>query len=105
MNFVLVPWSICNGCFAHAGWLDSWNGVKSLVRGAVDGARATYPGYKIVSTGHSLGGALATLAAAELRKAGYTIDLVFLSSGLSHMLPLTDVSSTLMVHRWWATVR
>lgn len=76
LNFVLVPWSICNGCSAHAGFLDSWKSVRSIVQGAVQGALTTYPNYKIVSTGHSLGGALATLAAADLRKGGYTIDLV-----------------------------
>ncbi|KAK5059958.1 hypothetical protein LTR84_009841 [Exophiala bonariae] len=75
INFALVPWSICTGCSAHAGFLESWQSVRSIVQGAVEGARVAYPNYKIVSTGHSLGGALATLAAADLRKGGYTIDL------------------------------
>jgi putative lipase involved disintegration of autophagic bodies len=77
--------------------------VKSRVQGAVDGARATYPSYKIVATGHSLGGALATLAAAELRKAGYTIDLVCMAHQVTHFHSLTDIDSTHTVHRWWAT--
>lgn len=36
---------------------------------------AANPGYKIVFTGHSLGGAVATVAAAKARKLGYAADL------------------------------
>lgn len=36
----------------------------------VKAARAQYPSYKIVVTGHSLGGAIATVATANLRAAG-----------------------------------
>lgn len=50
--------------------------MKPLIQNAVDGARAAYPNYAIVSTGHSLGGAIATLAAAGLRTAGYGVSLV-----------------------------
>lgn len=74
--FLLVPWEICTNCFAHAGFLDSWNGAKSMVQGAVNQARASNPSYNIIATGHSLGGALATLAAADLRNSGYSIALV-----------------------------
>jgi hypothetical protein len=35
----------------------------------------SFPTYKITLTGHSLGGAVATLAAASLRNAGYTVAL------------------------------
>lgn len=42
----------------------------------VDDAVSQYPDYKLVFTGHSLGGALATIAAMVLRDAGHTIDLV-----------------------------
>ncbi|KAK6383039.1 hypothetical protein LTS17_003709 [Exophiala oligosperma] len=71
----MEPSDICSGCQAHSGFLDSWNSAKSIVQGAVDGARQANPSYSIVSTGHSLGGALATLAAADLRNSGYNIAL------------------------------
>ncbi|KIW99879.1 uncharacterized protein Z518_10807 [Rhinocladiella mackenziei CBS 650.93] len=75
LTFVMVPWSLCTDCTAHAGFLDSWNGVKSQVQGAIDGAKLNYSSYQIVATGHSLGGALATLAAAELRDSGHSVSL------------------------------
>jgi hypothetical protein len=42
---------------------------------AVTKARAQYPSFKIIATGHSLGGALATLAAGVLRSQGLNVDL------------------------------
>ncbi|KIW13151.1 hypothetical protein PV08_08338 [Exophiala spinifera] len=71
----MEPWGICSDCYAHSGFLDSWNSAKSIVQGAVDGAKQANPSYSIVSTGHSLGGALATLAAADLRNSGHNIAL------------------------------
>ncbi|EXJ92291.1 hypothetical protein A1O3_00841 [Capronia epimyces CBS 606.96] len=74
-EFPLSPSTICTGCEVHTGFLDSWTSVKSLVQGAVETARTTYPSYGVVSTGHSLGAALATLAAADLRNGGYGVSL------------------------------
>ena len=42
---------------------------------ALQQTTATYPNYKIVVTGHSLGGAIATVAAAEIRESGLNVDL------------------------------
>lgn len=42
----------------------------------VEEALRANPDYRIVLTGHSLGGALATLGAVTLRNAGHTVDLV-----------------------------
>ncbi|OAL40282.1 hypothetical protein AYO20_00018 [Fonsecaea nubica] len=75
INLVMVPWDICTLCTAHSGFLDSWKAVKPQIEGVLASAKVTYPSYKIVATGHSLGGAVATLAAAELRESGYDIAL------------------------------
>lgn len=42
---------------------------------AVKQASSKYSNYQITVTGHSLGGAIATLAAAQLRNTGYTVAL------------------------------
>jgi len=61
----------------HGGWWDSWQEVADELSGEIENAVNQYPGYKLVFTGHSLGGALATIAATVLRNAGHTIDLVY----------------------------
>lgn len=43
---------------------------------AVETAVDDYPDYDLVVVGHSLGGAIATFAATQLRNAGYTASLV-----------------------------
>jgi thioesterase domain-containing protein len=43
---------------------------------AVERALVKGPGFKIVTTGHSLGGALSHFAGVDLRNQGRTVDLV-----------------------------
>lgn len=42
---------------------------------ALKTAAASHPGNRVIVTGHSLGGAIADFAAAEIRKSGVTADL------------------------------
>src|SRR6202012_51286 len=77
IDLIMAPWDVCTLCTAHSGFLDSWNIVRPQIEPILASATENYPSYKIVATGHSLGGAIATLAAADLREnAGYDVSLV-----------------------------
>jgi pimeloyl-ACP methyl ester carboxylesterase len=75
-----VPTTICNGCGAHQGFWASWLSVRDAIFNTVRDAVAANPGFSVVCTGHSLGGAIASLAAADLRNTGYNATLVLLQS-------------------------
>lgn len=65
-----------DSCEIHSGYLEAWEDVESIVAAALESATAKYPTYKIIFTGHSLGAAIAAIATAVERNAGYVIDLV-----------------------------
>ena len=70
--FVQTPYdsySSCGSkCRVHVGFMASYFSLREETRNAVLALRSTYPTYGVVATGHSLGGALATLAAADLQE-------------------------------------
>jgi hypothetical protein len=71
LGSILAP-----GAWMHQGFFNAWAEIADPVRRAIDRTRLAHPDYKIVITGHSLGGAVATMAAAYLRGLnGYPIDL------------------------------
>ncbi|OJD40793.1 lipase class 3 [Diplodia corticola] len=74
-DFATTATTICDGCPAHSGFWNSWSEARSYVVDAIETAKAANPSYQIVATGHSLGGAVATLAAADLRNSGYDVAL------------------------------
>ncbi|KAF8160627.1 Alpha/Beta hydrolase protein [Crassisporium funariophilum] len=55
--------------YVHTGFLFAYNVVASTVLSAVKSQLASYPSYKVVVTGHSLGGAVASLAAISIKSA------------------------------------
>jgi hypothetical protein len=75
-SLTLQPSDFCDGCMIAPGYLRAWNEVSVPVLNAVRAANITTSGFRVLSTGHSLGGALATIAALELRREGFTVDLV-----------------------------
>jgi len=56
------------GSTAHAGFLTAWNSVANTVISTVESQLVAHPGYNLVSTGHSLGGALSSLAGISLQQ-------------------------------------
>jgi hypothetical protein len=66
----------CAGCRAATGYYGAFNETRNLVLDRVTAAKKSNPEYQVVATGHSLGGAIATIAALELRKLGIPVHLV-----------------------------
>lgn len=74
--FLMVPYSLtgCTLCTIHSGFSIGWSERRTTVLDAVTTAMTENPGYSLVITGHSIGAAIATLAAAELRIMNYSVD-------------------------------
>ncbi|KAI9684700.1 MAG: hypothetical protein M1829_000075 [Trizodia sp. TS-e1964] len=70
LHFSQTYSDICMFCAVHSGFWAGWLEVRDQVLAAMRTTAAAYPDHQIIITGHSLGGALANLAAAEIRKAG-----------------------------------
>lgn len=67
--------SLCDGCWAHFGFLFAYHEIASSVNTSLTSAVRLFPSYKITVTGHSLGGAVATLLGMHIRDAGYDADV------------------------------
>jgi hypothetical protein len=74
----------------HAGFLRCWDEISADVFVALAAAALKHPDYRIVATGHSLGGAVATIGAAYLRASGYAVDLYNYGSPRVGNLYFTD---------------
>lgn len=57
----------CKNCTVHMGFLASWKVARENVLPTLKPLVARYPGYPIHLVGHSLGGAVAALAALEMK--------------------------------------
>lgn len=76
LNAALSPSSLCSGCEVHSGFWQNYQTVASTLQDKIDSARQTYPGYALITTGHSLGGALALLSGTDLHNKGYSPKMV-----------------------------
>ncbi|KAF7327305.1 Lipase-3 domain-containing protein [Mycena kentingensis (nom. inval.)] len=70
-SIVLVPFltpgvKLPPGARVHAGFLAAWDTVAAQITATLAIQRRQHPGHRLVTVGHSLGGALATLAAVSL---------------------------------------
>ena len=78
LSFLLVPLAPCDldtGCALHPGFFLAWGEISGDVQAALDRVVALHGSYAIVVTGHSLGGAGATIAGAYIRNGGWNLDL------------------------------
>lgn len=57
----------CNNCTVHMGFLQSWRMARRTVISELKALTKKYPSYQIQVVGHSLGGAVACLAALEMK--------------------------------------
>ncbi|KAJ7616865.1 alpha/beta-hydrolase [Mycena polygramma] len=70
-NILLVPFltpgvNLPPKARVHAGFLAAWDTVAIQITATLATQRQLYPGHRLVVCGHSMGGALATLAAVSL---------------------------------------
>lgn len=68
LNFEKVPYIHCLRCEIHSGFYADYLGVASQVSNKVQAILSKHPTATLIATGHSLGGALAEVAALELKR-------------------------------------
>ena len=66
LDFHFTSYSSCHGCEVHAGFFKTWEYVKAVVMSHIQHLRSLHRDAPIFMTGHSLGGALATLGAVDV---------------------------------------
>ena len=74
LTFDEVNYPGCSGCRVHEGFYDAYQTVGGYVRKQVQTLTSLYRGCSIYVTGFSLGGALATMAALDLKEAFGKVD-------------------------------
>ena len=67
IDFKMTPYKAINGAQVHEGFYSAYTAVSAKVISAVKTLITIYPTARILITGHSLGGALATFAAVDIR--------------------------------------
>ena len=70
LDVVLTEYPNCSGCEVHKGFYAAEQAVFPQVKYEVGRLLEKYPDYQVLVTGHSLGAALATLTAADLKLTG-----------------------------------
>ena len=65
-----------DGCSVHDGFYRAMEDASIIVGPVVVAAVAEFPDYRVATTGHSLGGAVAALLGTDLRNNGLVVDIV-----------------------------
>lgn len=75
VDFLFTSSDLCYGCLAEMGFRTAWKVVRDEVLETLSSAAKEHPDYDVVVVGHSLGAAIATLAAGDIRGRGYAATL------------------------------
>lgn len=67
----------CKECRVHGAFYVAWRSIADEVTAGLADLRAKNPGYTTILTGHSLGGALATLAFTDLKAGGIPVKAAY----------------------------
>lgn len=67
LSFNQVAYPKCTNCKVHSGFYSGYNGLKSTIISQLNTLVAAHKTAKIYLTGHSLGGAIALLAAVDIK--------------------------------------
>ena len=67
LDYGFADTDLCEGCLVHKGFWHAWLEMKDRITTQVLETIKAHPDFRFVVTGHSLGGAIATLAAGALR--------------------------------------
>lgn len=66
LDIIPTDIDLCDGCQVHNGFLTAWNAMSAKVTTTVKSLISTYGlTWSVTFTGHSLGAAVATVAAAQ----------------------------------------
>lgn len=66
-KFDKVSYSYCDGCQIHKGFQETYDDISSDLIKSVKILKSAYPSASIVVTGHSLGAAVASIAAIDIQ--------------------------------------
>lgn len=70
LNTAMMDYQYCDGCEVHKGFYTAQQDVIEGILYVVKTLQNQHPTYRVVVTGHSLGGALATYTAMDLHREG-----------------------------------
>lgn len=62
----------CGNCKVHSGFMTSWRNTRCTIVPHVEQALREHPDYELTLVGHSLGGAVAAIAALEFQARGWS---------------------------------
>lgn len=103
INTILKPYPNCSNCEVHAGFYRAEESVKQAMIVEVQALLHKNPQYKVIVTGHSLGGALSTIAALTLSPLNTSITLINFGSPRVGNLQFAEFASSTIKNRYRLT--